>query len=64
MFVDGTYIVKGVAGTLLWLMLDWHLSDGKSEKQAPIRLVRVGRGRVKLEAEGPLTLDATAGDYP
>ena len=97
-FVDGTYIVKGVAGTLLRLMLDWHLSDGRSEftnremrlaagarmpeikdnletrllllrrrleeKQAPIRLVRVGRGRVKLEAEGPLTLDATAGDYP
>ncbi|WP_416067876.1 GAF domain-containing protein [Rhizobium sp. ZK1] len=97
-FVDGAYIVKGVAGTLLRLMLDWHLSDGRSEftnremrlaagarmpeikdnletrllllrrrleeKQAPIRLVRVGRGRVKLEAEGPLTLDATAGDYP
>lgn len=97
-FVDGTYIVKGVAGTLLRLMLDWHLSDGRSEftnremrlaagarmpeikdnletrllllrrrleeKQAPLRLVRVGRGRVKLEAEGPLTLDATAGDYP
>jgi len=97
-FVDGTYIVKGVAGTLLRLMLDWHLSDGRreftnremrlaagarmpeikdnletrllllrrrlEEKQAPIRLVRVGRGRVKLEAEGPLTLEATAGDYP
>lgn len=97
-FVDGTYIVKGVAGTLLRLMLEWHRSDGRSEftnremrlavgarmpeikdnletrllllrrrleeKQAPIRLVRVGRGRVRLEAEGPLILDATAGDYP
>ena len=97
-FVDGTYIVKGVAGTLLRLMLEWHRSDGRreftnremrlavgarmpeikdnletrllllrrrlEEKQAPIRLVRVGRGRVRLEAEGPLILDATAGDYP
>ncbi|NVD41930.1 GAF domain-containing protein [Ensifer sp. HO-A22] len=97
-FVDGTYIVKGVAGTLLRLMLEWHRSDGRNEftnremrlavgarmpeikdnletrllllrrrleeKQAPIRLVRVGRGRVRLEAEGPLILDATAGDYP
>ncbi|MEZ2132892.1 MULTISPECIES: GAF domain-containing protein [unclassified Sinorhizobium] len=97
-FIDGTYIVKGVAGTLLRLMVDWHLSDGRSEftnremrltagarmpeikdnletrllllrrrleeKQAPIRLVRVGRGRVRLEAEGPLILDAIASDYP
>lgn len=30
-FVDGTYIVKGVAGTLLRLMLEWHLSDGRNE---------------------------------
>ncbi|MDO3434768.1 GAF domain-containing protein [Rhizobium sp. CBN3] len=97
-FIDGTYIVKGVAGTLLRLMLDWHLSDGRSEftnremrltagarmpeikdnletrllllrrrleeKQAPIRLARVGRGRVKLEAEGPLVLEAVAGETP
>ncbi|EPE97490.1 GAF domain-containing protein [Rhizobium grahamii] len=95
-FVDGTYIVKGVAGTLLRLMLDWHLSDGRTEftnremrlavgsrmpeikdnletrllllrrrldeKQAPIRLVRVSRGRVRLKAEGPLILEATASD--
>jgi len=95
-FIDGTYIVKGVAGTLLRLMLEWHLNDGRSEftnremrlaagarmpeikdnletrllllrrrleeKRAPIRLVRAGRGRVRLEAEGPLILDATAGD--
>lgn len=96
-FIDGTYIVKGVAGTLLRLMLEWHLNEGRSEftnremrlavgarmpeikdnletrllllrrrleeKQAPIRLARVGRGRVRLEAEGPLILDATAGDH-
>ncbi|OWW00096.1 histidine kinase [Rhizobium sp. R72] len=96
-FVDGAYIVKGVAGSLLRLMLDWHLSDGRSEftnremrlaagarmpeikdnletrllllrrrleeKQAPIRLVRIGRGRVRLEVQGPLVLDAAAGDH-
>jgi len=95
-FVDGTYIVKGVAGTLLRLMLDWHLSDGRTEftnremrlavgsrmpeikdnletrllllrrrldeKQAPVRLVRVSRGRVRLKAEGPLILEVTASD--
>lgn len=91
-FIDGVYIVKGVAGTLLRLMMEWHLSDGRSEftnrelrlaagarmpelkdnletrllllrrrleeKQAPLRLLRVGRGRIRLEADGPLTLDA------
>ncbi|MDR6954807.1 adenylate cyclase [Ancylobacter sp. 3268] len=91
-FVDGTYIVKGVAGALLRLMLQWHLKDGREvftnremrlavggrmpeikdnletrllllrrrleEKQAPIQLVRIGRGRVRLEARGSLTLDA------
>jgi len=30
-FVDGAYIVKGIAGALLRLMLDWHLSEGRSE---------------------------------
>jgi len=97
-FIDGTYIVKGVAGMLLRLMLEWHLNERRSEftnremrlaagarmpeikdnletrllllrrrleeKQAPVRLVRVGRGRVRLEAEGPLVLDAAAGDQP
>lgn len=91
-FVDGAYIVKGVAGALLRLMLQRHLADGcdvftnremrlalggrmpeikdnletrllllrrrLEEKQAPIRVVRVGRGRVRLEATGPLRLDA------
>lgn len=91
-FVDGTYIVKGVAGTLLRLMLEWHLSEGRSEftnremrlaagarmpeikdnletrllllrrrlaeKRAPVQIVRIGRGRVRLEAEGPIRLEA------
>jgi adenylate cyclase len=91
-FVDGVYIVKGVAGALLRLVLEWHLNEGRSEftnremrlaagarmpeikdnletrllllrrrleeKQARLRLIRVGRGRVRLEAEGPLVVEA------
>lgn len=91
-FVDDTYIVKGIAGALLRLMLEWHLKDGREaftnremrlalggrmpeikdnletrllllrrrleEKQAPLQIVRIGRGRVRLEAAGPLMLDA------
>lgn len=94
-FIDHAYIVKGVAGALLRLMLEWHLGDGRSEftnremrlaiggrmpeikdnletrllllrrrleeKQAPLRLVRTGRGRVRLEADGALRLH-NAGD--
>lgn len=93
-FVDGTYIVKGVAGALLRLMVEWHLAEGRNEftnremrlaagarmpdikdnletrllllrrrleeKQAPLRLVRIGRGRVRLDVDGALTL-GTAG---
>ncbi|ABC93607.1 hypothetical conserved protein (plasmid) [Rhizobium etli CFN 42] len=97
-FVNGAYVVKGVAGMLLRLMLEWHLSEGRSEftnrelrlaagarmpeikdnletrllllrrrleeKQAPIRLVRIGRGRVRLDVDGHLNLEAAAGDHP
>jgi len=89
-FVDGTYIVKGVAGALLRLMVEWHLAEGRNEftnremrlaagsrmpdikdnletrllllrrrldeKQAPLRLVRIGRGRVRLNVDGALML--------
>jgi adenylate cyclase len=91
-FVDSTYVVKGIAGALLRLILEWHLGNGRTEftnremrltigtrmpeikdnletrllllrrrleeKQAPLRLVRVGRGRERLEADGPLLLEA------
>lgn len=30
-FVDNIYIVKGIAGAMLRLMLEWHLKDGRSE---------------------------------
>ena len=91
-FIDGAYIVKGVAGALLRLMLDWRRSDGRNEftnremrfavgaqmpeikdnletrllllrrrleeKRAPIQIVRIGRGRVRLEAAGTVVLEA------
>lgn len=89
-FVDGTYIVKGIAGALLHLMLEWHLSDGRcefsnrelrlvlaprmpgikdnletrllllrrrlEEKQAPVQVVRIGRGRLRMTSSGPLIM--------
>lgn len=95
-FVDGTYIVKGVAGTLLRLMLDWRQAEGRSEftnremrlaagprmpeikdnletrllllrrrleeKQVPIRVVRIGRGRVRLEVDGALVFEPGGGE--
>ncbi|CDX52977.1 conserved hypothetical protein [Mesorhizobium plurifarium] len=91
LFIDGAYIVKGVAGTLLRLMLEWRLSNGRNEftnremrlavgsrmpevkdnletrllllrrrleeKQAPIQIIRIGRGRVRLEAAGIVVLE-------
>lgn len=91
-FVDDLYIVKGIAGALLRLMLEWHLTDGRSEfsnrelrlalaarmpeikdnletrllllrrrleeKQAPIQILRTGRGRLRMEAAGPPMLIA------
>lgn len=91
-FVDGNYIVKGIAGAVLRRIIEWHLVDGRNtfcnrelrlalaarmpdikdnletrllllrrrleEKQAPIQIVRTGRGRLSLEAKGPLLLAA------
>lgn len=91
-FVDGNYIVKGIAGAVLRRIIEWHLDDGRTtfsnrelrlalaarmpdikdnletrllllrrrleEKQAPIQIVRTGRGRLSLEAKGPLLLAA------
>lgn len=94
-FVDGVYIVKGVAGALLRLMVDWQLTEGRreftnrelrlaagsrmpdfkdnletrllllrrrlEEKQAPLRLERIARGRLRLDVAGTMTLE-TGGD--
>lgn len=94
-FVDGVYIVKGVAGALLRLMLDWHIAEGRTEftnremrlaaagrlpdfkdnletrllllrrrldeKQSALRLVRVERGRVRLDLSGTVSIDPAQG---
>jgi len=91
-FIDGSYVIKGVAGLLLRLMLHWNLSEGRSEftnrelrlaigsrmpeirdnletrllllrrrleeKQAAIRIVRVDRGRIRLESKGLFSLES------
>jgi len=92
-FIDGTYVVKGIAGALLRLMLACHRDEGRTEfsnrelrlalaarmpdikdnletrllllrrrleeKRAPIQVVRTGRGRLCVEAQGqPLLIAA------
>lgn len=90
-FIDNAYVVKGVAGALLRLMLERQIGEGRTEftnremrlaigarmpeikdnletrllllrrrldeKHAPLRLVRIGRGCVRLEANGPILLE-------
>ncbi|WP_436048397.1 GAF domain-containing protein [Rhizobium leguminosarum] len=89
-FVDGDYVIKGVAGRLLASMLEQHQESGRveftnreirldaalklpdfkdnletrllllrrrlDEKRLPIRLSRLGRGRIGLLIEGALRL--------
>ncbi|KSV65448.1 hypothetical protein N183_33975 [Sinorhizobium sp. Sb3] len=89
-FIDGNYVIKGVAGRLLAFMLDQHLTSGRNEftnreirldsglrlpdfkdnletrllllrrrleeKRLPIRLIRLGRGRIGFEVEGRVRL--------
>ena len=89
-FIDGDYVIKGIAGRLLVSMLEQHLTNGTleftnreirldaalklpefkdnletrllllrrrlDEKQLPIRLVRLGRGRIGIRIEGRLRL--------
>jgi adenylate cyclase len=87
-FIDGDYVIKGVAGRLLASMLEQHQQSGRleftnreirldaalklpdfkdnletrllllrrrlEEKRLPIRLTRLGRGRIGLLIEGRL----------
>jgi adenylate cyclase len=89
-FIDGDYVIKGVAGRLLASMLEQHQESGRleftnreirldaalklpdfkdnletrllllrrrlDEKRLPIRLTRLGRGRMGLLIEGRLRL--------
>ncbi|MEO8244586.1 MAG: GAF domain-containing protein, partial [bacterium] len=85
-FIEDSYVIKGVAGRLLILILELHLKQGRTdftnrelrlneamrlpdfkdnletrllllrrrleEKQAPVRLVHVGRGQLRLDLQG------------
>ena len=91
-FLDGEYLIRGVAGRVLWSMARRHEQTGQDEfttkelrldkslelpgyrdnldtriillkrrldeREAPIRLARIGRGRVALHLSGTLNLEA------
>lgn len=93
-FIDGTYVVKGIAGALLHLMIEKHLTDGQcefsnrelrlalaprmpdikdnletrllllrrrlEEKQMPVQIIRIGRGRLRMDLASPIVLLAGA----
>lgn len=89
-FVNGDYVIKGVAGRLLVFMMEQSLASGRrefsnreirldttlrlpdfkdnletrllllrrrlEEKKLPVRLIRLGRGKIGLEIDGHLRL--------
>lgn len=93
-FLDGEYLIKGVAGRLLWALLGHHQREGRTdfsnrevrldstlelpefrdnlesrlillkrrleEREAPVRIVKTGRGRFRLDVAGALVLDQPA----
>jgi hypothetical protein len=95
-FVGHDYLIKGVAGAILWRLLREHAATGRTEfttrelrldpslrlpefaenldarlvllrnrlgeRQAPIRLEKCGRGRLRLCAAGPVTLEPVGAD--
>ena len=59
-FVDDEYIVKGVAGRLLWklarrLIL---LKRRLDEREAPLRIESTGRGRFRLLVSAAIHLES------
>jgi adenylate cyclase len=90
-FLDGDYLIKGVAGKLLWSLLRQYSSEGRTEftnrevrldptldlpdfrdnfesrlillkrrldeREAPMRIVKTGRGRFRLELDGTVALE-------
>jgi len=91
-FLDDDYLIKGVAGRILWSLLGHHDQEGRveftnkevrldprlelpefrdnfesrlillkrrlDERGAPIRIEKTGRGRFRLQVDGPLRLEA------
>jgi adenylate cyclase len=91
-FIDGDYVIKGIAGRLLHYMLQQSLASGRveftnreirldtqlrlpevkdnletrllllrrrlDERGFPIRIERLGRGRIRLQCDGAVTLAA------
>lgn len=90
-FLDGEYLIKGVAGRLLWSLLRQYRDEGRTEftnreirldpsldlpdfrdnfesrlillkrrledRDAPLRIVRTGRGRFRVEVLRPVRLE-------
>ncbi len=89
-FLGGDYLIKGVAGRILWRLAQQHVADGRTdftnkelrldpflelpgfkdnlesrlvllqrrldERDAPMRIVKTGRGRFRFEVDGALEL--------
>jgi len=95
-FLGTDYLIKGVAGRILWSLINQHAAEGREEftnrevrldpsldlpefrdnlesrlillkrrldeRDAPIRIVKTGRGRFRLVVDAPLQLDAVTPD--